>query len=293
MSVSPYLIGLGVLVALWVLYGFATGKWNPLKAVEGADGRASTSKFQWFIWTLVIVFSYVAIISTRFSKGEFDPIAEIPRNVLTALGLSTTTMVASKAITVTYINSGRLVKTKANDTHRSSSEGKGFGAIFMDDDGYPDLSKIQMVAWTLIAVGVYLARVGNELTMSAPGLPDIDDALMVLTGLGEGAYLGKKLVTTTRPRLTGLSAGSGKPGTEVTIMGLGFGDSQGGSLITIDGYPFQGAVSEWKDTQIKFAIPAEQPTGVKWPKEGLRVALSIIVGGQDGANTLPFTITPD
>jgi hypothetical protein len=33
-------------------------------------------------------------------------------------------------------------------------------------------------------------------------LPDIDTALMVLMGLGHGAYLGKKLILTTSPAIT-------------------------------------------------------------------------------------------
>jgi hypothetical protein len=33
------------------------------------------------------------------------------------------------------------------------------------------------------------------------GLPDIDPALVVLMGLGQAAYLGKKLISTTTPIL--------------------------------------------------------------------------------------------
>jgi hypothetical protein len=115
---------------------------------------------------------------------------------------------------------------------------------------------------------------------------------MVLMGLGQGAYLGKKLTSTTTPRLTGLSQGSGKPGTMVTITGLQLGEKQNGSLITINGNPFFPVPApEWGDTQIKFTIPAKQADGSDW-LAGQRISIGVIVGGQEGANTLPFTITP-
>jgi hypothetical protein len=53
-----------------------------------------------------------------------------------------------------------------------------------------------MIAWTLIAIVTYLIAVASRIhTNNVRGLPNIDSALMVLMGLGHGAYLGKKLVS--------------------------------------------------------------------------------------------------
>lgn len=127
-----------------------------------------------------------------------------------------------------------------------------------------------------------------------PKLPDIDGALMVLMGLGQGAYLGKKLTTTLQARLSGLSAGSGKPGDEIKLSGSSFGDQQNGSLITIDNAPFQANIpaSDWSDTLIKFKIPEKQLNGEDWPKEGRVIRFGLIVAGQESVNQLPFTVTP-
>lgn len=285
MEFVAYTSGVVVLVVLWVLYRVLGRTWNPGKLIEGADGRPSTSKLQWFLWTVVVVFSYSAIYAARAWTGNFGVISDIPQNLLIAMGLSVTTMAAAKGITVSYVSSGQVTK-KAISPETASS-----GAIIQDDDQIPDLSKIQMMAWTLIAIGIYLIRLVQEInTVSPPQLPDIDTALMVLMGLGQGAYLGKKLVTTTVPRLMGVSPGSGSPGTEITIIGASFGEQQNSSLITIDGSPISPGGLVWGNTQIKFELPAKQLNGNEWPP-GQRILIGIIVGGQDSANTLPFTIS--
>src|SRR5438105_11966794 len=99
------------------------------------------------------------------------------------------------------------------------------------------------------------------------GLPDIDGALMVLMGLGQGAYLGKKLtVMTPIARLRALAPANGKPGDPITIYGASFGATQNGSLITLDGTPLADAPQTWQDTQIRFTIPNRHPNGIDWTK---------------------------
>ncbi len=224
------------------------------------------------------------------------------------MGLSITTMAAAKGITVSYADSGKVVKPELSDNQKKKA---GLGPLLQDDDGFPDLSKGQMMAWTLIAIGVYLihlmlqidvattnaaaaiaknatnitaANIGAAYAIEKLQMPDIDAALMVLMGLGQGAYLGKKLVTTTTPGLTGLSPGTGPVSTEVTITGKSFGDTQNGSLITFGGIPIaldKTILTSWGDTQIKFKIPADQPQG--------KIDIWVIVNGQD-SNKLPFNV---
>ncbi len=285
-ALPAYVWGLIVLALIFVLYWIGSGTPNVWKLVEGADGRPSTSKLQWFLWTLVIVFSYTSIYAARIMKGNFDVISDIPSNYLTAMGFSTVTMATAKGITVSYVASGRVVKEAGNG-------GKGPASIFCDDQGVPDLSKIQMIAWTLVSIGIFLIRIVNQMNTSMPGLSDIDPALMVLMGLGQGAYLGKKLTTTDVARLTGLTPASGRAGVDVTIRGLSFGESQDGSLITIDDSPFQPLpAAEWHDTSIKLRIPATQPNGQPWAGRGQVIHVGVIVAGRESANKLPFSILP-
>src|SRR2546425_351751 len=53
-----YLIALLVLLLLYLFYGLLAGTWDLWKLAEGADGRPSTSKLQFLLWTVVALFSY-------------------------------------------------------------------------------------------------------------------------------------------------------------------------------------------------------------------------------------------
>lgn len=129
---------------------------------------------------MVVVFAYVAIWAARALKGNFAPVTEIPQNLLIAMGLSVTMMAAAKGITVAYVASGRVIKTS---TESEDKPDKGLGPIVSSDEGDPDLSKIQMMIWTLIAVAIYLFAVVDQIR-GGHVLPDIDASLMVLMGLG-------------------------------------------------------------------------------------------------------------
>jgi hypothetical protein len=282
----PYLAGIAALLLGWLLYGLLARTWNIWKLVMGTDGRASTSKLQWFLWTVVVVFAYVAIWTAGAQEGNLAPITEIPQNLLIAMGLSVTTMAAAKGITVSYVNSGKVIKPSADPGEKKDA---GLGPIVSSDEHAPDLSKMQMMIWTLVAIVIYLFAVVDGIR-GQHVLPDIDPTLMVLMGLGQGAYLGKKLVTTTTPRLTGLSPVEGSPGTQITLLGMAFGAEQAGSLVTMDRNPFQPQGLVWADTEIQFTLPQTPPSGQAW-KPGQQVIFGVIVSGQESVNTLPFTVT--
>jgi len=185
----PYFVGGLALCVLWVVFGVASG-WNVIKLFEGADGRPSTSKFQFWLWTIVVIFAYSTIYAMKVSTGHFEAITDIPNNVLIAMGMSIASATAAKSITASYVSSGRLTKTAV------PSGTVGIGALFQDDTAFPDLSKVQIIAWTLIAIATYLVAVVSKVHSSDfSKFPDIDTSLMVLMGLGHGAYLGKKLTS--------------------------------------------------------------------------------------------------
>jgi hypothetical protein len=187
----PYAVGVAFVLALFILYK-ATTKASFAKLYEGADGRPSTSKFQFFLWTAVVLFSYPALYTVRllYPPASGGPIS-LPDNLLIALGMSVISASAAKAITVSYVNTNRIAK--------SSKSGGQFGDIFQDDSGVPDLSKLQMIAWTFIAIATYLIAVGHNIATNNPEVPNIDKSLMALMGLGHSAYLAKKAVSSDTP----------------------------------------------------------------------------------------------
>lgn len=205
----PYLTGIAGLVALWVLLLIATKK-HPWGLVIGEDGCPSTSKFQMLLWTAAVVFAFLAIFQIRYGSGYTQVLPDVPKNLLIAMGISVATTVSAKSIAV-----GSQAKSDAAAADAVAagvplaSPPPSQSGILAGDSGTPDLGKVQVVLWTLIAVGVFLSEVFaliNNHSHTCPtfdsktgenacaiGLPDIGQTLMILMGLGHGAYIGKKI----------------------------------------------------------------------------------------------------
>jgi len=266
------------------------------RLIGGTDGRASTSKFQALVWTLITLFGFVEVFCEHVLLGDPGYVSEIPANLFAAMGFSMTTMIAAKGITVSYLNQGRVNQQTSAPTVMPNLVGKPpakpgatpkLGGLGTNDVGEPDLSKIQMLAFTLIAVAVYLTRLAVQ-EHSSPQLPELDPTLMVLMGLSQGAYLGKKLTTTETPRISGISPGTGKADDLVVLSGISFGDTQAGGLVLVDGAPAT-KYDAWSDTRLSFAIPPERVPGVPW-RDGDRATVTLLVNGHAATAPIQFTL---
>ena len=58
-----------------------------------------------------------------------------------------------------------------------------------------------MIGFTFIAIGIFLATFIHQIQTNSlnAGLPNIDSSLLVLMGVSQGGYLGKKLVSVVTP----------------------------------------------------------------------------------------------
>jgi hypothetical protein len=154
--------------------------------------------FQFWMWFFVGVFTFMAVWAARSlaymatappGSGLVPSAPDVPLNLFIAMGFSVTTFVAARAITSTQASTRQLAKGKPSG-----------GGILVGDNGLVDLAKAQLVVWTILGILVYFSTVIFTLLHTAAsslGLPDIDAALMLLMGLGHGAYLGNKLVLAT------------------------------------------------------------------------------------------------
>ena len=286
------------LAAFYWISVLVTGSANPLHIAMGADGRLSTSKFQFLVWTGVVVFVYVFLFATLDEKHRAI-LNNIPTNVLLVMGFSVTTAVAAKGITVSYVNTGQIAKSASTQPGGDASLS---GLVTQDDSNTPDLTKLQMLIWTAIATAVYMYHVHQNLSGIAncsigaspiDGLckfPDIDQSLMVLMGISQGAYLGNKLVAAGTPQVTGLTPSVGIPGTDIAISGQSFGPSQNGGLILINGQDARVTATSWADSAVHFTIPQNRPDGTPWIA-GESVTIAIIINGQQTTN-LAFAFAP-
>jgi hypothetical protein len=190
------LVGLAGLGGLWVVLGIASS-FNLKKVVCGSDGTLSTSKFQLVLWTVVIVFSYLTLFAFKAVDSQFIDLTLTP-NLLIVMGISATTAVAAKGIAVGNATAaakakGLVVIPGAAGPVLLPGALPSLAGLFQADDGTPDLGKIQLMIWTMIGVCIYLAMVQYQLTHGIRKMPDIGQTLMVLMGLGNGTYLGKKI----------------------------------------------------------------------------------------------------
>jgi hypothetical protein len=290
---GPYFGGLLVLGLLYALYVVLTGDAKIWNIAVGADGRASTSKFQMLLWLIVVLFGYVVVMTARVQHGQSDPLSNIPPNVLLALGLSIGTATVAKAVTTSNVDNMREVR-------ETQVTGKGLAPLVQSDDGTPDLAKIQLLAWTVVAIGVYLNLLVTGVNgaidafTKAPAmppptfsleLPDIDASLLVLMGLGSGAYIGRKLNTGATPFITSISKSPAAPGEKLTLTGANFGAA--GRLV-LAGSEMEAGVTSWADTRIEFVAPQPDPAR-NWTVDApLKLVVQAPLG--ESANSVHLTL---
>jgi hypothetical protein len=292
----PYFYGILTLLVIWLFYGLCSQKWNPLRLVIGEDGRASSSKFQFFLWTCMIIFGYVAIYSVKAMNGDSSAFSKIPPNLLILMGVSTVSVVGAKAITGVQATQGTVKTTQKPDSSKSDNGKKklpvekrnsSFNFIYLvcDDDGTPALDKIQMIAWTFISLIIYLILIIQQVNSKGPyQLPNVDDTLLILMGISQGAYLGKKLTNSTTPSLLKLDRNTAQVGEEVTLTGQNFGDGQGGGYVKLTDtennniYYASVVQDKWQDGSITIIVPSIPES---------RYNISVNVGGKE---TSPLTL---
>jgi hypothetical protein len=191
---------------MWLLVSLVTGSWNPLKFAIGEDNRYSISKFQLLLWTVAVLFAYIAVVSARVAAGLVADIPNVPENVLLALGLSGATSVVAKGIKVNNLRTGKELSTTLVDTGPIST-------LLTNNDGSLSLHKLQYLVWTFVAIGVFLVGLDQSTRLT---LPDIDTTLLVLSGIGAGTYLSKKLVPQSADEKTQLAQAALVQGATVT-----------------------------------------------------------------------------
>jgi len=297
----PRPFGWGVAAAtLWIALGCLPG------VIVGKDGNWSTSKFQLFLWTGAVAYCLVTLVAfklwapLRSSTPIVISFPEVRNWMWVALGLSVSTSLAAKGITFGYIQANRLQVSKTEDNAKL-----GWLGLISDDSGVPEITKVQMLFWTILAVifVVYDSTATLQpLVASAlayppafpnlkPELPDLPVAVLVLTGLGQGVYLGDKLFDAEQPRITGLDSSAAKPGDTITVMGANFGAKFEGQRVELAGTGVTPETTEWSDASFKFKVPGKL-AGQDWPKEGKVVAVKVFVREVASVNESKLTVMP-
>jgi len=275
----PFVWGSAAVLALWGAPAVVTWTFDPVRLFRGADGRPSASQFQFLICIALLVFSYVSALA---AEGSWRTGVSVPRGLLTTIGMSALTAIGAKIITGAQLLNGRLSKRHS----RSSS----LAFLFVEDDGRPELARLAVVAWTVIVAAIQLVRLAwllHDIPSGPLSLPPVDDGMVGLLAVGHAAYLGGKIVSFDRPRLTGLAPSSGHAPLPLTIIGSGLGCGEGASLI-VDGMPVSVFIGSWTHDRIELTLPPTRPDGTPWPRDR-PVSIGLITDGRSTLNVLPFT----
>lgn len=216
-------VGILTIAAMLVLADVAgrvtAGKSGLPALVKGADQRASTSKIQYLLWTLLLGFVLALVAAyagltdgSTFQCGEGTTTFCIPGEeaiwtpYLILLGVPAATAAVAKGIVSTKVSNGVLQKTEAQQPSLAD--------VATNDAGNADLVDIQYLVFNLIAfvyVGAYFAT--NQT------LPPVPDLLLGLTSAAAATYVLNKSLLNNKPTITSVTPSAIKPGDVLTVKG--------------------------------------------------------------------------
>ena len=188
--------------------------------IIGDEGTYSLSRLQAVLWVVVIIGYQISVIIVLLlnHNGEtfyyYQPV--FSESSIWLLGLSLSSCIAVKGITVDKIS-------KYPSLYNSKGANPQWSDLLQGENGL-DFSKCQMLVWTIIAIFAYyskcyyyinhllvddptkIVQIFNhtyeeysnkiDLNSSLPYVPYLPWTFVVLMGLSQGAYVGKKLVPT-------------------------------------------------------------------------------------------------
>lgn len=312
---SPSVWGILALLLAYALSVGATGSLNPLAIGAGEDGKLSLSKSQALFWTYIVLYAFAAIYardaqlcaapggcpasavanangaSSDIGANALIPVG-FPNSVLLLLGFSVTSLVAAAGITRSQLAAGQIRKHTRRPGEKQDLSPRW---LILSDDEQVDLTRFQVVLWTLAAAGAFVSDAQIMLGRATfiPSLPDVGPALVLLMGVGQAAYVGGKLVVTPKARVFRVGPVHGPVGTTVTVSGSGFGATQGdSSALLLDGVPVAaGNITSWSDSAIVFTVPNAQPGGAAWPAPPASTTVQVTVAlGSAETAPVPFTV---
>jgi hypothetical protein len=187
----------------------------------GDQGTYSLSRVQAVLWAIVIISYQIGVIIALFinNNGNYFSYYQLAfsESAIWLLGLSLSSYIAVKGISVNQI-------TKDPKLYKSRIGKPRWSDLLIGDNGL-DFSRCQMLVWTIIAVFVFESKCyyfSNHLVTDKseiitklfkntydeysdsqkpllpnyPFLPYLPWSFVVLMGLSQGVYVGKKLVPT-------------------------------------------------------------------------------------------------
>ncbi len=147
--------------------------------ITSEDEKYSLSRFQLYLWFVVIFVSYAGV---SFAVGK---LLELSEGLDVLLGINVGAAVASSAI---------ATKVKGLSPKSDQAAPNFVADMFFEAPGSLDLPRTQMFAWTIIIALGYVMVLVESFIEGKPTLPNVPMSLAALMGISHGAYLGAKAV---------------------------------------------------------------------------------------------------
>lgn len=138
-----------------------TTKAKFLDVLRGKDGKPSLAIFQFFIWTIVVLFGIVMVSFVRIFGGYYEyPTDFLPVGMIAIMGISTAVPVIRNRMQKQHegIENEEPVEhasAKKIQTRQRRKKQLGFKSM-LQEKGSPTLTRYQMFAWTWIGVIIYV-----------------------------------------------------------------------------------------------------------------------------------------
>lgn len=217
------LLGVLTLVAMLALAEIAgraaTGTSGVMDLVKGKDRRASNSKIQYLLWTLLLGFilAYIAgyssiVVGAPFECAEGVTTFCVPTDsdrwgpYLVLLGVPAAAAVTAKGVVSYKVSNGTLQKSEAQQT--------ALAQVVNNDNGDTDIVDVQYLVFNLIAFVYVLAMFATK-----KELADVPDLLLGLTSTAAGTYVLNKSLASNKPRITSVVPSRIKPGDVLAVRG--------------------------------------------------------------------------
>jgi len=156
--------------------------------------KLSVSRLQMFLWTVLLLSSYLSAALANIGLGAGQPLAvDIPEPLWLAMGVSTSSLVASPLVL-------HRVKGKRVAVNEAPQESRWTDLVRSEERGFVevvDLGKLQLLFVTFVLVLAYAIAVGHALARDGEvvsTLPAIDGAFVIMLGISHAGYLAKKAV---------------------------------------------------------------------------------------------------
>jgi len=177
------------------------------RLVMGHNGY-SLSKLQIVLWTTAIAVSYLLCLWKLQRDPDASLAIAIPSNLLLLMGFSGGSYLAAYGVRAYQEQRYRGEEQKRVRTARLESHHANWTDIVSDYAGGLDISKVQMLVWTVVALSAYVIQFAHDypqLGTMLPALPDVGDALVALMGVSQAAYIGRKAIPERKPDEDGSS----------------------------------------------------------------------------------------